>query len=69
MYDDFLCTDAERLVMSFKTEKSSKTVSVCTAEGIEPYIIYRFGTKDHIELEYKAVTPGQMTYVPIQNTL
>lgn len=61
-YDDFLCLDAESLVMSFKTAKSSKTVSVCTAEGVEPYIVYRFGTKDNIELEYKAVKPGQMTY-------
>ncbi|NLT14681.1 MAG: DUF4163 domain-containing protein, partial [Clostridiales bacterium] len=62
LYDDFLCLDTERLVMSFKTEKSSKTVSVCTAEGIEPYIMYRFGTQDNIELEYKALKPGQMTY-------
>ncbi len=62
LYDDFLCLDTESLVLSFKTEKSSKTVSVCTAEGEEPYIVYRFGTQDNIELEYKAVTPGQMTY-------
>ncbi|NLA87830.1 MAG: DUF4163 domain-containing protein, partial [Clostridiales bacterium] len=62
LYDDFLCLDTERLVMSFKTEKSSKTVSVCTAEGAEPYIVYRFGTKDNIELEYKALKSGQMTY-------
>lgn len=62
LYDDFLCLDSESLVLSFKTEKSSKTVSVCTVEGIEPYIVYRFGTQDSIELEYKAATPGQMTY-------
>jgi hypothetical protein len=62
LYDDFLCLDSESLVMSFKTENSSKTVSVCTVEGIEPYIVYRFGTQDNIELEYKAATPGQMTY-------
>jgi hypothetical protein len=61
-YDDYLCLDTESLVMSFKTAKSSKTVSVCTAEGAQPYIVYRFGTKDNIELEYKAESPGQMAY-------
>lgn len=61
-YDDYLCLDTESLVMSFKTAKSSKTVSVCTAEGAQPYIVYRFGAKDNIELEFKAESPGQMAY-------
>ncbi|MFA9378733.1 MAG: PdaC/SigV domain-containing protein [Lachnotalea sp.] len=50
-YDSNLCLNNENLLISFKIKKSGKTVSVCSAKN-EDYIVYRFGTKDHIDLEY-----------------
>lgn len=51
-YDDNLCTDDEDVLYSFKTANSSKIVSICISKTQPDYIVYRFGTKDNIELEY-----------------
>jgi hypothetical protein len=52
-FDDTLCLNTEKLVVSFQLRDGGKTVSVCmdTDEG---YLVYRFGTKENIELEYPA---------------
>ncbi len=51
--DDTLCLNTEKLVVSFQLNNGSKTVSVCMDRD-ERYLVYRFGTKDAIELEYPA---------------
>ncbi|SMC79845.1 PdaC/SigV domain-containing protein [Papillibacter cinnamivorans] len=52
-YDKYLCLDAENPLITFRTEKSGKIVSICQAKD-GGYLVYRFGTKDNIELEYPA---------------
>lgn len=51
-YDDHLCTEDEEVLISFKTEDSPKTLSVCVEKNQSEYIVYRFGTKEKIELEF-----------------
>lgn len=63
-YDGNLCLDTENLIFSFQTEKSGKTVSLCTSKD-NRYIVYRFGTKDNVELEFpqvKETSWDQFTY-------
>ena len=48
--DDNLCAANEKVIFSFKTT-NSKTVSICTAKD-DSYIVYRFGTKNKVELEF-----------------
>lgn len=51
LYDDNLRLENEDIIFSFKTEKNNKILAICTSK--EPdYIVYRFGTKDKVELEY-----------------
>lgn len=49
-YDKYLCGNDEKLIYGFKT-KSNKLVSICVSKD-DKYIVYRFGTKNKIELEY-----------------
>lgn len=51
-YRDNLCTTNEEVLFSFKLTDSPKTLSVCVSKTQPDYIIYRFGTKDKIELEF-----------------
>lgn len=51
-YSDDLCKDNEEVLFSFKIENSSKTLSICLSKIQLDYIVYRFGTKDKIELEF-----------------
>jgi hypothetical protein len=51
---DRLCCDNEEIIMSFKT-KNQKVISVCK-EKKGKYLVYRFGTKDKIELQF----PGKL---------
>jgi hypothetical protein len=51
-YDENLCTDNEEVLFSFQIANSSKTLSICLSKKQSDYIIYRFGTKDIIELEF-----------------
>jgi len=53
VYDNDLCTSNEDVLFSFKVVDSQKTLSVCVAKN-DDYIVYRFGTKDNVELEYPA---------------
>ena len=48
--DDRLRLPGEKLVFSFRIE-NGKTLSVCTSEN-PSYIVYRFGARDNIELEF-----------------
>ncbi|MBN9299496.1 MAG: hypothetical protein J0I41_21020 [Filimonas sp.] len=48
---DRLCKDNEEIVFSFKLTKNKKVVSICKDKK-ERYIVYRFGTKDSVELIY-----------------
>lgn len=49
--DENLCGKGEKVVFGFKLKKSNKRVSICTSEE-KDYIVYRFGTKDRVELEF-----------------
>lgn len=49
--DNQLCTADENVLFSFKAENSQKILSICEAKN-KSYIVYRYGTKDNIELEY-----------------
>ncbi|AOT72466.1 hypothetical protein [Geosporobacter ferrireducens] len=49
--DENLSKSDEKVIISFKV-KNGKTLSFCTSEGSDDYIVYRFGTKDKIELEF-----------------
>jgi hypothetical protein len=51
-YNDDLCVDNEEVLYSFKIENSSKVLSLCVSKTQPDYMVYRFGTKDNIELEY-----------------
>lgn len=46
-----LCNSNEKLIVSFQIKNSSKLLSVCEGPK-ESYLVYRFGKKDKIELEY-----------------
>ena len=54
--DDNLCNEKEDLLFSFKIANSNQTASICISKDEQEYIIYRFGTKDKIELEYPIET-------------
>jgi len=61
---DYLCLDNEDILISFKMENSSKVVSVCIEKN-DAYIVYRFGTRENIELEFpqnKADSWSHFTY-------
>ncbi len=51
--DDNLRRETETLAFGFQTAEG-KTVAVCVAKNGE-YIVYRFGTKDNVELQYPDV--------------
>lgn len=64
-YSENLCKDTEKILFSFKTEKTNKIMSLCVSNNQPDYIIYRFGTKENIELEYPNninESWGQFTY-------
>ncbi|HCC06729.1 MAG TPA: hypothetical protein DEP72_00990 [Clostridiales bacterium] len=49
--DDSLKLQNEEIIYSFKTD-NGKTVSICTPQKTYDYIVYRYGTKKKVELEY-----------------
>ncbi|MBO8173346.1 MAG: hypothetical protein H0Z33_15865 [Bacillaceae bacterium] len=51
-YRENLCVDHEKVLLSFKLADTPKTLSVCISKTQPDYIVYRFGTKDKIELEF-----------------
>jgi hypothetical protein len=50
--NDCLCGKNEHTVFSFLT-KNQKIASICTGAN-DAYLVYRFGTKDKIEMQYPA---------------
>jgi hypothetical protein len=48
-----LCHQDEMDVFSFKAEKSNKLASICIG-GNDSYMVYRYGTSDHVEMTYPA---------------
>lgn len=54
--DHYLCSEDEELLFSFQIADSNKSASICTSKNQQEYIIYRYGTKDKVELEYPEKT-------------
>ena len=48
---EHLCAANEQLIISFKTANNKKTVSLC-ADSSGKYLVYLFGTKENIELQF-----------------
>ena len=64
-YNENLCTEDEEILFSFKAENSDKILSVCISKTAQEYIVYRFGTKEKVELEFpedKADSWSQFVY-------
>jgi hypothetical protein len=51
VYDEYLCASNENILLSFRMRDSNKTMSVLIAND-ESYIVYRYGTRSNIELEF-----------------
>jgi hypothetical protein len=49
---DNLCGENEEVLLSFKLTDSDKIASICISKKEQEYIIFRYGTRDEIELEY-----------------
>lgn len=52
-YAQTLCRSHENVVFSFRAQDLRKTVSLCKGSQSE-YLVYRFGTKANVELQYPA---------------
>ncbi|MBE5966866.1 MAG: hypothetical protein E7255_07855 [Lachnospiraceae bacterium] len=51
--NEHLCSENEEVLFSFAIANSKKTASICISTNQQDaYIVYRFGTKDKIELVY-----------------
>lgn len=50
-WNEKLCKKNEELIYSFEMQKNNKIVCLCN-EKTEKYIVYRFGIRKKIELEY-----------------
>lgn len=50
--NEYLCSENEVTLFSFQIDNSDKRLSICTSKNQPSYIVYRFGTKGQIELEY-----------------
>src|SRR5580692_4897830 len=48
-----LCASNEKIIISFNTLNNKKTISLC-ADTSGKYLVYRFGTRDNIELQFPA---------------
>lgn len=54
---DRLCRENEEVVYSFLIAKNGKVASLCKEKNGK-YLVYRFGTKNKIELEYPSQLDG-----------
>ena len=52
--NDNLCAGNEEVLVSFRMRDSARTVSILIARD-ESYIVYRFGSRNNVELEFPAV--------------
>ncbi len=50
--NDKLCAGNEEILFSFPLKASRKRLTVCVEKDSQEYIVYRFGTKDKLELEF-----------------
>lgn len=46
-----LCTESEKAIFSFQEKRSKKLMSICKGEN-SIYLVYRFGTKEKVELQF-----------------
>ncbi|KIF83243.1 hypothetical protein [Noviherbaspirillum autotrophicum] len=46
-----LCTEYEKIIFSFQEKKSKKLMSICRGEN-PPYLVYRFGKYQNVELQF-----------------
>lgn len=53
--NEYLCSEDEDILFSFKIAKTNKTVSICVSKDQPDYIIYRYGVKDNVELVYPEI--------------
>ncbi|OZV13713.1 hypothetical protein CIW83_01880 [Tissierella sp. P1] len=58
--EDF-SAEGEKVLFGFQVADSKKIMSICTAED-ESYIVYRFGTRDNIELEFPEDRENSFSY-------
>jgi hypothetical protein len=49
-----LACENQKIIFSFKTKKKHKTVSLIT-NAKEDYLIYRYGTPEHLEFQYPKI--------------
>lgn len=49
---DNLCKENEEILLSFKIADSDKLLSICISKNDQEYIVYRYGKKDAIELQF-----------------
>lgn len=47
-----LCAENEEVIISFPILDSGKRLAVCVDKNNQDYIVYRYGTKDQVELVY-----------------
>lgn len=52
VYDERLCGSNVEVLFSFKTKDTNKVLSICLPKQEPTYIVYRYGTRDSIELEF-----------------
>ena len=52
----YLCKEIEDVLLSFQIADSNKFDPICFSKNQQDYIIYRYGTKDKIELEHPLKT-------------
>ena len=50
IYREGLSAEGEKVLFGFQVADSNKIISICMADD-ESYIVYRFGTRDKIELQ------------------
>lgn len=53
-YDENLCAENEEVLFYFKVTQSAKALAICTSTNQPDYIVYRYGTREKIELEFPA---------------
>lgn len=61
IYKEDLSTQGEKVVFGFQIADSKRAASICMADD-ESYIVYRFGTKDNIELEFPEDRENSFSY-------
>lgn len=61
IYREGLSAEGEKVLFGFQVADSNKIISICMADD-ESYIVYRFGTRDKIELEFPEDRGNSFSY-------